>query len=63
MSRAPIFLAGVVASIFTDIVLLGMPLPIVARLKMASRKRVGLACMFGLGGLYVLLSFWLCCRC
>ncbi|OOF95300.1 hypothetical protein ASPCADRAFT_207784 [Aspergillus carbonarius ITEM 5010] len=56
MSRAPIFLAGVVASIFTDIVLLGMPLPIVARLKMASRKRVGLACMFGLGGLSLVTS-------
>ncbi|RAL05419.1 uncharacterized protein BO80DRAFT_499067 [Aspergillus ibericus CBS 121593] len=56
LSRAPIFLAGVVASIFTDVVLMGMPLPIVAKLKMASRKRVGLAGMFGLGGLSLVTS-------
>ncbi|GKZ37676.1 hypothetical protein AbraIFM66950_009325 [Aspergillus brasiliensis] len=41
-SRAPILMAGVVASMFTDVVLLVMPLPIVLKLKMASRKRIGL---------------------
>ncbi|KAL7659137.1 hypothetical protein ACMYSQ_002077 [Aspergillus niger] len=55
-SRAPIFMAGVVASMFIDLVLLVMPLPIVVRLQMASRKRIGLVCMFGLGGLYVFQS-------
>lgn len=49
-------MAGVVASMFIDLVLLVMPLPIVVRLQMASRKRIGLVCMFGLGGLYVFHS-------
>ncbi|GKZ16878.1 hypothetical protein AbraIFM66951_006371 [Aspergillus brasiliensis] len=55
-SRAPILMAGVVASMFTDVVLLVMPLPIVLKLKMASRKRIGLVCMFGLGGLSLVTS-------
>ncbi|PYH92524.1 hypothetical protein BO71DRAFT_357091 [Aspergillus ellipticus CBS 707.79] len=56
INRAGIFMAGASASMFTDIVLLIMPLPIVARLKMASRKRLGLAFMFGLGGLSLVTS-------
>ncbi|GKZ94252.1 hypothetical protein AnigIFM59636_007618 [Aspergillus niger] len=45
-SRAPIFMAGVVASMFIDLVLLVMPLPIVVRLQMASRKRIGLVARY-----------------
>lgn len=52
-SKAPIFMAGVVASMFIDLVLLVMPLPIVLKLQMTSKKRFGLILMFGLGGLYV----------
>lgn len=39
---------------FIDLVLLVMPLPIVLKLQMTSKKRFGLILMFGLGGLYVL---------
>lgn len=52
ISRASIFLAGTCASIFIDIVLVITPLPVVVGLNMAPKKRVGVACMFGLGGLY-----------
>ncbi|PYH52031.1 uncharacterized protein BO96DRAFT_348397 [Aspergillus niger CBS 101883] len=62
-SRAPIFMAGVVASMFIDLVLLVMPLPIVVRLQMASRKRIGLVCMFGLGGLNVEASLVIITAC
>ncbi|PWY90016.1 hypothetical protein BO70DRAFT_415451 [Aspergillus heteromorphus CBS 117.55] len=56
ISRAGVFMAGASASIVTDIVLLVIPLPIIARLKMKSRKRFGLALMFGLGGLSLITS-------
>ncbi|OJZ89672.1 hypothetical protein ASPFODRAFT_42955 [Aspergillus luchuensis CBS 106.47] len=55
-SKAPIFMAGVVASMFIDLVLLVMPLPIVLKLQMTSKKRFGLILMFGLGGLSLVTS-------
>ncbi|RAH70055.1 uncharacterized protein BO66DRAFT_420652 [Aspergillus aculeatinus CBS 121060] len=56
ISRASIFLAGTCASIFIDIVLVITPLPVVVGLNMAPKKRVGVACMFGLGGLSLVTS-------
>ncbi|PYI32701.1 hypothetical protein BP00DRAFT_471966 [Aspergillus indologenus CBS 114.80] len=56
ISRASIFLAGTCASIFIDIVLVITPLPVVVGLNMAPKKRVGVACMFGLGGLSLITS-------
>ncbi|PYH28417.1 uncharacterized protein BO87DRAFT_452153 [Aspergillus neoniger CBS 115656] len=55
-SKAPIFMAGVVASMFIDLVLLVMPLPIVLKLQMTSKKRFGLILMFGLGSLSLVTS-------
>ncbi|PWY83997.1 hypothetical protein BO83DRAFT_449317 [Aspergillus eucalypticola CBS 122712] len=55
-SKAPIFMAGVVASMFIDLVLLVMPLPIVLKLQITSKKRFGLILMFGLGGLSLVTS-------
>ncbi|RAL13056.1 uncharacterized protein BO97DRAFT_450383 [Aspergillus homomorphus CBS 101889] len=56
ISRASVFLAGTCASITIDIVLVVTPLPVVVGLNMVRKKRVGVACMFGLGGLSLITS-------
>ncbi|PYH41100.1 uncharacterized protein BP01DRAFT_350024 [Aspergillus saccharolyticus JOP 1030-1] len=56
ISRASIFMAGTCASIFIDIVLVITPLPVIMGLNMAPKKRAGVACMFGLGGLSLITS-------
>jgi hypothetical protein len=47
------WIANAASTIFTDLIILIMPLPPVWNLKLAKREKIGLTAAFGLGSLYV----------
>lgn len=59
VDRTAIFMAGAVASIVTDIILLVIPLPVVSKLQMAMRNKVWIYMTLLIGSLYgaLLASF------
>lgn len=44
-------------SILQDITIITLPIPVVLRLNMETRRKIGVAFMFAVGGLYVLTLF------
>ncbi|KAK1142861.1 hypothetical protein N8T08_007295 [Aspergillus melleus] len=56
VNRTSIFMAGAVASVITDIILLVIPLPVVARLQMSMRKKAWVFLILLLGSLSVVTS-------
>ena len=44
-------------SIFSDLVILALPMPLIIALKLPRSQRLGLVAIFGLGGLFVLSIF------
>lgn len=53
VNRTAIFMAGAVASVITDIILLVIPFPVVTRLQMSRRKKAWIFTILFLGSLYV----------
>lgn len=49
IDRTPVFIATAVLNMVTDICLLVLPIPMIAKLQMSRAKKVGLICMFGVG--------------
>ncbi|PLB53791.1 hypothetical protein P170DRAFT_469276 [Aspergillus steynii IBT 23096] len=56
VDRTSIFMTGAVASVFTDIILLIIPVPVVARLQMSRRKKAWIFMILLLGSLSVVTS-------
>ncbi|OJD25821.1 hypothetical protein ACJ73_02808 [Blastomyces percursus] len=56
MSRDALWLSTAIAHIVTDIILLAMPMPILIRLNLPKRQRIGLVLVLALGGFVCITS-------
>lgn len=52
------YYANAAINLTADVVILFLPIRILWGLHMPLRQRVSLCALFGLGGLYVIISFW-----
>jgi hypothetical protein len=49
IDRTPIYMATAVLNMVTDIMLLVLPIPMIAKLQMPRRQKAGIICIFGVG--------------
>ncbi|KAL4869194.1 hypothetical protein BDV12DRAFT_208736 [Aspergillus spectabilis] len=56
ISQNGVYLATAVTNTVSDLVLIMIPVPIVAKLRLGFWRRVGVVCMFGVGGLTTIMS-------
>lgn len=51
INRPAVYVATAVINIVTDLAILTLPIPMVAKLKLPLQQKIGLACMFAVGSL------------
>lgn len=51
INRPAVYIATAVINIVTDLAILTLPIPMVAKLKLPLQQKIGLACMFAVGSL------------
>lgn len=52
-----LYIAIAVANIVSDVVLFTIPIPMIIRLKMPTAQKIGAALMFGIGSMYVSVTY------
>jgi hypothetical protein len=57
INRGAIYIAQAVIGIVTDVLLLGLPIPTVLKLQMPNKQKIGLVGIFGIGSMYVPVSY------